>query len=115
MEGEGTGREGWENMKGLNRKGKGKGRFLQASTLSQLLVRPPNTTLEGNRHVRDIRQCSGRKPDGGSVAVRRRVLEKGKAPQKHLNKGPGLDVPLEMHMVLTEIGAMPAMELGFSP
>lgn len=48
-----------DNMKGWNRKGKG-GRLLQASTLSQLLVRTPNTTLEGNRHVRDIRQYSGR-------------------------------------------------------
>lgn len=35
-------------------------RLFRASTLSQLLVRPPNTTLEGNRHVEAIRQYSGK-------------------------------------------------------
>lgn len=72
-------------MKGRNRKGKG-GRLLQASTLSQLLVRPPNTTLEGNRHVRDVRQYSCREPNGGTG--RRRGTGKGLGSTKTPELGP---------------------------
>lgn len=56
-----------DNIRGRKRKRK-EGRLLQACVLSQLLVRPPNTAMEGNRHVEDIRQFSGTEPEGGSVA-----------------------------------------------
>lgn len=50
---------GWEGQHEQVKEERKEGRLLQASTVSQLLVRPPNTTLEGNRHVEDIRQHSG--------------------------------------------------------